>query len=548
MIDDFDSTPALSWLERLCCFLTGVDPKLLLQGPPRDRAAVVTIGLIMLGVFAWQATAFTFTGHMFLAAPGELRPELIAVAILFAGLIMLMDGYMVIKSSWWVLGIEQLKRGGLELPGYQAAKIKNAVLNVVRIALALIPAEFITLGVALFIFQAELVQILNADAVQRNAPLYQHIASQDDADTTQQTDRLKALRTALEQSTANAEALRADALRVPADDPELTALTGRVPALEAAVLEAERRVAALPPATSRAEATRRIIAQRLLGARRADLAKVQADQAAMRLRADTARQGHGSTVAGGLEGANRAIADYQTRITALSAEVVERAASRADRIRAAVERDATYVPPERGILARLQVLAKLGEDKWNFTFLLLLHAFFLGIELAAVLTKVLSSVPSSYAVRLAGEEYATEYETVDGVHKRISELGSGAPEAGMGGPEGSTDRQPPSLTVEAANDDAAVEDGTSDTEDRLRDGARAARAQAAARAKAKDRAKDPARDKPAEAADDADAAPATDDLTAGPVRRGPGRPPGARNKLRPDNDDRPPSEDGQDVA
>lgn len=547
MIDDFDPTPPLTWLERMCAFLTGVDPELLMQGPPRDRAAVVTIGLIMLGVCAWQGTAFAFTAHMFLAAPGEVRPELLAVAALFAVLIMLMDGFMVIKSSWWFTGIEQLKRAGMELPGYTAAKIKNGVLTVVRIALALVPAEMITVGVALFIFQVELIQVLNAEAVQRNAVVIRQITERDDADTGRMTERLAALQTARTQAAANAEALRGDALRVEAADPELAAGTARVTALEAAKLEAERRLAALPPATSRGDATRRAIAQRLLAARRADLERTLREQEALRQRVDASRQDRGATVATRLKEATEAEADYQTRVTVLAEEVAQRATGRAERIRTAVERDAAYVPPERGILARMRVLAKLTDDGWNFTLLLLLHAFFLGIELAAVLSKVLSAVPSSYAVRLAGDEYATEYETVDGVHRRIAALGGAAP------PAATSDRandgpEPPAPA--AANDDvssgdeAPFEDDASDTERRLRDGARAARAQAAARAKAKDKT----REKPAETADGADAAPANDDLTSGPVRRGPGRPPGARNKPKPDNDDQPPSEDGQEVA
>jgi len=50
---------------------------------------------------------------------------------------MLIDSYMVMRSGWHLSGIEQLKRGGIDVSGGPWARIKATIFLAVRIALSI---------------------------------------------------------------------------------------------------------------------------------------------------------------------------------------------------------------------------------------------------------------------------------------------------------------------------------------------------------------------------------------------------------------------------
>lgn len=134
---------------------------------------------------------------------------------------------------------------------------------------------------------------------------------------------------------------------------------------------------------------------------------------------------------------------------------------------------------------------------------------------------------------LAGEEYANEVETANDVFRRIG--GQDPPEQE---PEDPVPPEPDApvpggaaiAVPEPPPGDDGQPDETGSTVERLEEGARLAKAQAVARAKAREKA---AKEKPPTQAVTPEATTLVDDILDGPVRRGPGRPPGAKNRPKP---------------
>lgn len=416
--------------------------------------------------------------------------------------------------------------------------------------LAGVLAELAAIGFMLFCFSPEIDRRLAVNAVAENGAIALQAATVYDAGSARLVTEIEGLRAAAATAQTDAGSYRRTALQAPTDDPELKPAIEQVQRAEKAKVDAERRLSWV---ARRDEEGRRIALQRL-GARKAELQAAQARVNKLRGDAEAVAKQRRDAVQGRLTETLAAGQSSQARIDTLEKEHAARLAAREDSIRAALLRDPGYRPPDRGLLARVKVLAQLMDDPWVFTVATLLHVGFFGIELGAVLCKVLTSVPSAYAVMLAGEEYANEVETANAVFRRIG--GQDPPEQE---PEDPVPPEPDApvpggaaiAVPERPPSDDVQPDETGSTIERLEEGARLAKVQAAARAKARDKAAKgkAAPDKTAMDAASLDASqPETGslvgDILDGPVRRGPGRPPGAKNRLKHADDDGPPGEHG----
>ena len=548
--------PPLGFALKASAFLSGADPEILRRSPPRDHSSVLTITLIMLGVWLWQTFAFTLAGHMLLDESSRIRPELIAIAALLATLIMLIDSYGIIRSSWAMQGYEQLKQGGLDVPGHLGMKIKNGVQNVFRIAQAAVFSQLVAWCFMLFIFTPEIVHRLNLNAMMANAPLQQSVAVEYDATTMRLVTEIGQLQEAQAKARTDAGAFRLDALQPVPEEPELKPAIAFVQRAEGAKLEAERRLARVP---SRDDVARRLAIQRL-AARKADLQKAQERVDRLREETQTRVTQRHDAIQSRLGETQSAEQRYAERIDALEKARAARVAAREDSIRAVMQRDPGFQTSDRGLLARARTLGQLMDDPWTFTVATLLHLFLFGVELGAVLSKILTFIPSSYAAILAGEELAHNVEVANWVYARISAAtppsNDNVPEElALTGHEGMTTTP---VVLAPANDDAAVE-ALSNTAARLQVGAAVAKEQAAARAVAakarggkKGRAtprttagepeavhgaRDDHAPDPLAAATLSAAAPTlAENILDGPVRRGRGRPPGSKTRPVPASD------------
>lgn len=158
-------------LFRLTCMLAGVDPGLIAACPPRDRDGVRLLCSLMALVWVWQSTVFAAVAHLMLARAGEIRGDLIAVAMLLVTIVLLLDACVVMRPSWTSLGHEELRRGGLALPLPALARIKGGVFLVLRLALSAVVGTLVALFVSLVLYGKDIAGQLAAEHAARNAPV-----------------------------------------------------------------------------------------------------------------------------------------------------------------------------------------------------------------------------------------------------------------------------------------------------------------------------------------------------------------------------------------
>jgi hypothetical protein len=143
-----------------------------------------------------------------------------------------------------------------------------------------------------------------------------------------------------------------------------------------------------------------------------------------------------------LPGFERKLAEENAKLVFLKDELARLTRGRGDAIRAAVEKAPNHVPLDNGLLSQLKVLEKLAaEDATVKWLIILIDVVSFGFELAAVLAKVTSYVPTTYAMLLARDAYIGAVRMVDAMMVELK-------------PEPSTDPKGPPIVMppEPAND------------------------------------------------------------------------------------------------
>lgn len=453
---------------RFQIWLTGTDPVLLARCPARDIGNVKTIAWLMMGVWIWQTTMFALVAHMMLARAGDIRPALIATAMLIATLILLIDSYMIMRSSWYVHGLEELKRGGLGIQVSLAARIKSWMSLAVRLFISLVLAMLIALFCAVLLFGKDISKDIESAYQQQNARLMAAVTARIDNELKKMADAVAAATAVMTRLNDDEASLRRIIVDPAVTDAEMKLTLDRIARLEGVKRNAERALTEAEafaanelggirgaPGNSGIPGSgpvRRAAEERLQAARRAsenagrELTAAQArlrelqelSAASARRRADTAAQKLADVTR------DRPIA--QTRLTALEEEYRTMSARREQAIQAALEADPAYLPKDDGLLARVRVLKQMMNDPWVFTIVVLFDLAFFALELAAVLSKITTFVPASYSVELAYEDYLRAYSYAQALADEINNLGQSAKAFG----DISTAGSPPPAEAEAA--------------------------------------------------------------------------------------------------
>lgn len=88
-------------------------------------------------------------------------------------------------------------------------------------------------------------------------------------------------------------------------------------------------------------------------------------------------------------------------------------------VRAAVEADPVHVRIEEGFIAHVRALKRLAADPEILIVFFLFDAAFFSIEAAAVLAKIASFVPTTYATRLALDAYLQAYQAAQSIARIV---------------------------------------------------------------------------------------------------------------------------------
>ncbi len=426
---------------KLLLKIAGVDEATLRQCPQHDWDNVRAVAEIQLFVFCYQAALFAIIGQRLFANPGQVRADLTAGALFLAAFISLLDSYMFMRSGWHQAGIAELKRGGLDISGGPWRAIKTAILLTVRIALSVGLAQLTAIFVSLLIFASDVETKVENTQAQHNAGLI--------ATATTQTD--EAIRRA-------AAAVDTQAVRVTAAAAQLNTVrqnqidpAAGAPALRQAQDELNQLLARQTQADDDVRAAELVASNELGGVKSALTSGLQGDgpkhQAAVeqltnaRNRAQavatavsTARErierltqqlaADGATTR---ERADEQLPDYEATLATEQAELDrlksalgELQRNREATIRHAVEAAPGYVGRDDGLLAQIKILGAIAQDDTKTIATILLIDFVsFSFELGAVLAKITSYIPTTYAALLARNAYMNVVAIVDDTARKL---------------------------------------------------------------------------------------------------------------------------------
>ena len=402
---------------------------------------------------------------------------------------------------------------------------------ILRFGMTLLLALLTGSLMGLMFFRKDSDARIEAIAARANAPLVVVASERFDAETARLTTERGTALVAVNAADSDSSALRQSVLRETEADPERGFLVERVRLLTREREAAERRVAqaqrqAVGPDASGSAMARLASARRQLEAVTRDLGAAQARLREMQARRDSREVRFTGTVEGRLKEVGDARQAAATRLAELDAAIAARASIREATIREAVLRDPAYTPKDDGLLARLKALADLTRDPYIFWAVIILDAFFVALELAAVLSKVTTFVPATYALLMVRGIAIAGQEVKEELIARLK-LEDGGTSDGHGATVPIMPEVEP-VRLDPASPDPAAEAvaGAPALDDRLLEGARAAQ-------KRQDILNAGHNKRPGNGSyvsGGANPPPGSDD----PVRRGPGRPPGAKNKPKPE--------------
>lgn len=402
-------------LLRALCFLAGVDAERLSTCPADDRQATVRIGLAMLVSFCFVTAALTAGMSIAFSMEGSAAVQLLPIGLLMAAAYIYLD-HAIIHADWYDSGLRTARERGFDIEG---PKPVGVAWRVVRTLLRLILSGVLALCLASFldlvIYGKDIERQRQADHRAVNAEAFALAARQVNAEVTRRDNELPLL----ERAEAAALARHEEASRAlhamlreqsAARDTRLAQLQVTRDALLAEATR--RRNDAIAEEHGRREAPHHTGVAGRRGQYQAAIAFAeQAEARAAEVQAEIDRLR--SPQAGPERELQAAVASARADLDRLAerrrtvlAERDRLVAGRETAIRATAEADPRFVPLEGGLIERQAVFLRLVRDREVAATVLILSAFFMVVEMAGLLAKLLNRRVSVYAVRTAVETEA----------------------------------------------------------------------------------------------------------------------------------------------
>jgi hypothetical protein len=436
-----------SVLDRISIKIVGADEETLGQCPLHDLDNIRAIAGLMICTWLYQTALFVIITHRLFAAPGEVRPELVLGSAFIASFILLIDQYMIMRSGFHLSGIEELKRGGIDVSGGPAARIKAGVFLAIRIFLSICIAQLTAVFLSILIFAGDISAKRQHDYLEANAHLVPTATTLVDAEIQRATDAVTAETARNGTLSDQVAAVRQSQIDPSANDPqiklgeqEIAQLMAQKTKADEAVQSAEtfasnelagikgapdtsghagdgiRRKAALEEV-----ANARKHAQEIATALSAARARFDGRRKRLSSTGETAKQ----TVQDKLPAFEDSLTTESSTLAGLKEQLASLTRGRDDAIRSAVENAPDHVDPDNGFIAQIRDLEQIAEgDSRIAAVIILIDVTSFGFELAAVLAKVTSFVPTTYAGLLASRTYMSIVRMVDGMMQEL-DPGSG---------------------------------------------------------------------------------------------------------------------------
>jgi hypothetical protein len=403
-------------ISKLLARIAGADWDSLRSCPQRDCDNVRAVAEIMICTWLYQTVLLSLISHSLFSAQGLIRPEIVLSAAFIATFILLIDSYMVMRAGWHLSGLAELKRGGLDIFGGFQARFKAAVFLAIRIALALGIAQLTAIFVSVLVLGSDIDARIEQDFLHANAALIAAATVRADTDIQRTRDREVVEAKESANLAAQAEQLRKRKLDM-SEDPPLRQAQGEVAQvlaakakaddeLQSAQVFADNEVAgikAMPGNSGQfGEGIRYRIANERVANAKTRVAALATSLDAARARVEQLQQQIGAQLAT----VDSSLTEQNAKLAATRPELTQLVQNRESAISKAVETEPSYVTKDTGFLARIVALKRIAADDREIAIvILLIELTSFAFELAAVLVKVTSFVPTTYATLLARDAY-----------------------------------------------------------------------------------------------------------------------------------------------
>jgi hypothetical protein len=429
-------------LMRLFIKLTGVqEEKIETQ---HDSDVVRASGEIMVLGGLYMTGLFSLIGYSLFAGPGQwFRPDIVFVAVFLSTFVLCIDSWMFFRSGWHAQGIEEIKRGGLDISGGPHARVKAAVSLAVRIALSIGLAQLSAIFVSLLIFAPDIHARIEDKYLKENAHLIEPASAPINAEIKRETEAVAAQTEHVNALSAQISTLRQNEIDpgstnsgVRDAEAEVSRLTAQKTKADEDVTKAETFAAneyggikgvpgnsGVPGYGLRYRAAMQQVADARTRAQQAD-----ADLAAARARLDGLRQP--ASAASEIQRAHDQLPEFEkaldvenAKLASLKDRLTALINGREDAIRRAVEKAPDHVNYDNGFLARIRVLGQIADESTKIaSVIILIDIVSFGFELAAVLAKVTSYVPTAYSAFLARDAYLRVVRIVDEITSELKSI------------------------------------------------------------------------------------------------------------------------------
>lgn len=436
---------------RLFLHVAGVDEETLRLCPQHDWDNVRAVAQLMICTWFYQTALFSVISHRLFSTPDHIRPELLITSAFLASFVLLIDSYMIMRSGWHLSGIQELKRGGIDISGGIGARLKAGVFLTIRIILSIGIAQLTAIFLSLLIFGSDITARLQEANLNANAAVMSTATALVDGEIQRATDAVK---TESVQETALATqvtALRQDQVDPSSGDAEVqmaqqevTQLLMQKAAADQTVQQAETfasdELAGIKGAAGNSgipgDGPRRQAALEAVDNAKDQDQQIGAALAAAQTRLDAL---HSQSLSRSQTTEQHSHAELPAFQSMLAAEDTKLAATknalaaledhRDDAIRTAVEAAPDYVPYDNGLLAQITVLDQVAHENRRIeAVIILVDVTSFGFELAAVLAKVTSYVPTTYAALLARFAYMQVVRLVDEMMAELNASPGSRPE------------------------------------------------------------------------------------------------------------------------
>jgi archaellum component FlaC len=400
-------------------------------------------GWLLIFTMLYMGCLFSLISHRLFAVPGQIRPVLVIASFFIAIFIMLIDSYCVVGSQWFLEGIEQIHRmGGLDISGGRGAKLKARIFLALRIMFSICLAQLTAICMSLILFGDDINERIQNAYATANAALINDATRLVDGEIERTTAAVTAQSARVEALSSQTSTLRQHEIDPSSADPQVQAVQKEVDQLLAQktkadddLREAEKFASnelggirgAAENSGHAGEGPRYRAARERVANARTHVREIAEALAAARNRLDALHKLTTSKIDATKRETQNRLPTFEASLSAesdklanLKEQLSKLVNGRNDAIRNAIDSAPNHVDFDRGFLAQIRVLDEIAHADLKFAgVIMLIDVTSFGFELAAVLAKITTFSPTTYAALIARDSFLRSVRIADEIVREL---------------------------------------------------------------------------------------------------------------------------------